>query len=526
MASIIRTAVWPDMPRRQWILVGVILALALVLRGALLGQPPAGFLAFNEGFYIDLAARMAHQPAFAWFLHPLDVNNPPLFPVLVSWLYRLGAPQVAGARIISVLAGTWSVFVTFLLGRLLYDDRTGIIAAAVLAVTPGAVLVDHNIQVDPLFVALLLTGLYLYVLAARTGSSTSALLGGAVVGLSILTKQAAIIVLPALALWETWCGHDLRWLKKGRVWRFVSALAVVGVPWYLAQVYTSNIGPMLSNAGRATGAATLVGGAWFWRFQFFSEVVWMLFPLTALLAAGGLVYAGWRRQAGDKLVLVLTAAFLAWYLAFHLHSYYLLPLAPVLALAVGRLCGGLLADRIPGHRMRLVLVSALLVVMMFASVLMLGGQKWGRWSPMTFRPRADVGFSGVRLYYDPEITGVYGPAMDHMPPGLAASPLPSQDFPNTPTTAGIENLLLSGVLGDAAGNSVPPLKPVTDLWLRPVFFGYAIGQTSLNDLTRVTDAQFFTNAAWTVERIGPWWRFGMQATTIDSGLYLYNKSSF
>ena len=512
--------------RRTWLILAGVVVLGVLLRGARLSEAPGGFHVFNEGFYVDLAMRMAQQPSpFAWFLHPLDVNNPPLYPVLVSWLYRLGAPHVAGARVISVIAAAWSVTVTFLLGRLLYDDRAGLVAAAVLAVMPGAALVEHNIQVDPLFVALLLTGAYLYVLSARTGSTASALFGGAALGLAFLTKQPAVLLLFLLAVWETWCAHDIRWLKKARGWWFAAGFVVVGLPWYLAQVGMGSIGAMFANANVIHGNSPLDGE--FWGHTFFSEIAWMLFPPAGLLWAAGLVWLGWQRKAGDKLLIVLTVGYLGWYIVFHQHSYYLLPLAPVFSLTVGRVCAGPLAEKIPWPRVRPWLVVALATAMVFASLLMLGGQKWGRWSPMSYDLQPDPGFDQVRLYYDPMIDGIFGPSTSHMPGRLMATPVTTQEFINAPAAAGVESRLLSVLYTDAQGRTIPPFKAVTEMWLRPVVFGYAIGQTTLEDSNgmRLHAAQAFTNAPWTAEKVAPWWHFGFQSSPVESGLYLYKKAS-
>ena len=510
-----RVALWPRMDRGRWALLGVILVSALVFRGLRLDELPAGFHVFNEGFYIDLASSMVRQPLFGWFLHPLDVNNPPLYSVIVSWLYRLGAPHVAGARIVSVLAGTWSVFVTFALGRLLYDERTGITAAAILAVMPGVVLVDHNIQVDPLFVALMLTSLWFYVASARSGSRMLPFVGGAILGLAFFKKQPAVIALPALAAWETWCARGLRWLRSDRVWKFALCFALVGVPWYVIQFFASGPGAMFANASNIASSGNL--GPYFWFDRFGLELWWMVFPLTAVVAVAGLVVQAVRREPGDKFVLVMTAVFLLWYVVFNRHTYYLLPLGALAAMSAARALGSL--QRFP----RPVFAGALallLVSMAMGTVLMMAGHKWGRWSPMSLQaPARPPGEWSLAVGNG--VGDLFGPTMNLVDPRFVVKQQSDGDYR--------AEALKSGKPGDASLllSLVPPpgARPRQILeatWLRPVLFGYAI---ALAPEDRVLMNEF-RGAAWSSEQVGPIWSFGLQSTQVPSGYFLYDHTSF
>jgi hypothetical protein len=474
---------------------------------------------------IDLASRMAHTRPFAWFLHPLDVNNPPLFSVIVSWLYRVGAPQIAGARLVSVVAGVTTIVVAFLLGRLLYGERTGLIAAVFLAVTPGAVLVDHNIQVDPLFVSLLVGAVYLYVLATRhVREDWTAVAGGAVLGLAFLAKQPAIIALPVLALWETWREPGVAWLRSRRTWRFLAGFAVLGLPWYAAQWFSKGLTTMIGNAGRIATAAVPLSDV---PLMLIVEVAWMMFPLTAILATAGIVYVAIRRLDGDKLVLLMVAGFVAWFVAFHFHPYYLLPLAPVLCLAAARLVEAVL-ERIPLASVGAASVVVLVALMGFASVLMLGGAKWGRWSPMAYSPSPDPGYATLRLLYDPSMEGVFGPTMRLMPSQLGAASGGPRELVAMSPPEDTEVLLLNGSYQAPDGLYAQPVRVIDETWIRPVLFGYAIGQTVLDtgNGKRFTTAQYFQNSSWRAERIAPWWAFGFASTPVKSGFYLYDKGSF
>jgi 4-amino-4-deoxy-L-arabinose transferase-like glycosyltransferase len=496
--------------------------IGLVLRAARLGEKPGGFLVFNEGWYVDLALREQVRGAFSWFLNPLDLNNPPLFNGVAATLLRLHLPTIETVRFISVAAGIAMVVLTFLLGRLLYDERTALTAAAALSVMPGVVMVTHNIQVDPLFVALLLGAVFFYVLSARTARLRDAITGGVLLGLSILTKQPGVLALPALAVWETWRSGHVRWVRERRAWSFAAAAIGVGASWYAIQ--------LLAAPQNLLGALAGVGGRpemSVWGLDVLGigllEAAWMVFPVTAAIALAGIIYLAWERRAGDRLVLSFLAAYVVYFVFFHLHSYYLLPTTPFLALAIGRVCMGAFARRHSAVGIRVAIVSLLVTAMTLASVLMLGGMKWGRWSPMSIAETTDLVPGIHHVYVGPVADGYWGPT-----PRLADARFgmevtePSGYLEKLAADPAAAVYLEIGGLSRSDGVAVRPRQEVQETWYRPVLFGVALGQWS----SLTADTQKFANGRWRAEKVGPLWRFGISAVQMPSEIAVYDRSSF
>jgi len=123
----------------------------------------------------------------------------------------------------------------------------------------------------------------------------------------------------------------------------------------------------------------------FWVSALGVEFLWMLFPVAGVLALAGLAFAAWRRSKGDKLVLVLVGVFLGYYILLHFHSYYMLPMTPFLALAIAAVTVDAFSRHYRARAARIVLVVSLVACMTLFSLVMLGGQKWGRWSPVAIR---------------------------------------------------------------------------------------------------------------------------------------------
>jgi 4-amino-4-deoxy-L-arabinose transferase-like glycosyltransferase len=509
---------------RRVLPLGLVLGVAALLRSARIAEAPGGFFAFNEGFYLQAALREIGRGPFAWFVAPDLLDKPPLYVGALSALLRFDVPHFASARLISVAAGLVTVGLTYVLGRMLYDRPTGLAAAAMLAVMPGVVLVDHNIQVDPLMVALMMGGLVAYVHSTRTGRTRDGVAAGVLLGLAILTKQPAALILPAVVVWETWNARGLSWLRNRRVALWASTALAVGGSWYVLQAVTAP-GRLLEGMMGTGGRSEMSGvGASFWLRQILPELAWMAFPLAAIVAAAGLVLAARRHTSGDRLVIVSAAAFLLYYVGFHLHPYYLLPTAPFLALAIGRVMTDEPTWRLVRPSLRLACFGILLALTALGAVLMMAGHKWGRWSPAISASSLGMPGRDVRLYQAAELEGGLGPSLALADPDVHARVMPFAEAVEAVRQPGLgeTRLLLSEQVMDPEGRPAEPAVILMDRRWRPVLFGCAIGQWP----DSFSWTQVFTNARWTVQRVGPVWRFGSVEDESPSGFFIYDAASF
>jgi hypothetical protein len=510
----------PDSARFvTWLLMGGIIAVGALLRGMRLGEAPGGFHVYNEFFYLQLAQREEARGLLEWFYRPLDVNNPPLFNAIFSTVLRLGGSPVVSGRLISLVSGLAAIVFVFLLGRLLFDERTGLVAAAALAVMPGVVLVNHNIQVDSLFVALTLGGVFFYVRSARYGGMGDAIIGGVLLGLGMLTKQPALLVLPALAVWRSWAHGGFAWLRERRSWVFAATTLCVGGLWYVLELAVEGQRLMGAMVGTAARPEMSKMDATFWSHTFGSEIMWMAFPLAAVLAIIGVFLMIARQENGDRFVLVFLVLFLVYFIGLHKHVYYLLPTTPFIALAIGRACMGAFDREYPAQTVRIVGVSVLLVAMAFGSIMMLSGQKWGRWSPTELKLTPGPGFARVHLYYEPRLDNYFWALPRFTDPSLSATSTAPDAFVELPKTPGVEDLYLASPLYTPEGARVPARESLTETWVRPVIFGYAIGQR----WETPSGTQIFSNMPWTAEKIGPLLRFGFYAIPAETPYAIYAR---
>lgn len=225
-----------------------------------------------------------------WLAHT-PVDKPPLFLYLVAGAMGwLGATETA-ARLPSLIATAWTVGLTFALGRKLYGNGVGIVAAWLTALSPFTLLFAPTTFTDPLLVALILGS----CLAAAHGRAGWA---GVSLGLALATKQQGIFFLPVVIIllviydlrhrahW-VFTIYDLRF--KPHVSRFTLALLLTLLPVLVWNLNRSQAPDFLTRSlvnygGLATNAASF-GERW-WSF------VELLYYSTASPVLNGVFVGG------------------------------------------------------------------------------------------------------------------------------------------------------------------------------------------------------------------------------------------
>jgi hypothetical protein len=185
--------IWPRMSERstRWTLIGILVAGA-TLR---LWQINAVGLNSDEAVYAGQGASIAGDPQLAPFF-PTFRAHPLLFQSLVSIGYLLHAPEVFG-RLASVALGLMTVYATYVLGRLLYGNRAGLIAAGLLALMPYHVVVTRQILLDGPRTLMSTVTLYLLARFALTERTSWLYAAAAALGLTFLCKEDSVILVGA-----------------------------------------------------------------------------------------------------------------------------------------------------------------------------------------------------------------------------------------------------------------------------------------------------------------------------------------
>jgi 4-amino-4-deoxy-L-arabinose transferase-like glycosyltransferase len=271
------------------------------------------------------------------------------------------------------LMGVGSVALLYATVKRWSGPVAGLIAGAVLALTPVAVLMFRFNNPDALLVLVLVAAAYATVRATERASARWLVLAGALVGAGFLTKMLqALLVVPALAVVylvaapttvRRRIGHllaaGLALLVSAGWWVAIVELVPASARPYIGGSQHNSIFELIlgyNGLGRLTGDETgSVGGGGFggtgmwgqtglgrlFDSEIGGQVAWLL-PAALILLVAGLVVTG-RRPRTDR----TRAALLLWggwllvtgltfsFMAGIFHAYYTVALAPAIGALVG-----------------------------------------------------------------------------------------------------------------------------------------------------------------------------------------------
>jgi 4-amino-4-deoxy-L-arabinose transferase-like glycosyltransferase len=290
------------------------------------------------------------------------------------WIMALSA-RIFGVNSWSILVpealiGVASVGLLFGTVKRWFGPAAGLIAGAVLALTPIAVLMFRFNNPDALLVLLMVAGAYATVRAVENGSTKWLALAGAFVGFGFLTKMLqALLVVPAYALAYLIAGPPK--LGKRIVQLLVAGVAlVVSAGWYIAivELVPASMRPYIGGSqnnsileltlgynglGRLSGDETGSvggggGGGWgetgilrMFDSSQGGQISWLL-PGALIVLLGGLVLVSARaRTDRQRAGLVLWGSWLVVtglvfsYMQGIFHAYYTVALAPAIGAVVG-----------------------------------------------------------------------------------------------------------------------------------------------------------------------------------------------
>src|SRR4051812_25655110 len=202
-AQSLRTAppvgLWPQTLARlqavpTWMWVAELTLLAFVLRRYHLGV---------ESFWFDEAdiVQQAQQPLLAVLTSFTRAGeNGPLYTLLLHFWIALFGTGEAAVRTLSLIFGTATVPVIFYTGRRLLNRELGLLAAALLAVSPFHIWHSQDAKMYTLVVLVTLISTTLYLQALETGQARWWAAYVVATWVALFTHGLAVLILVAQLL--------------------------------------------------------------------------------------------------------------------------------------------------------------------------------------------------------------------------------------------------------------------------------------------------------------------------------------
>src|SRR5438309_4092653 len=328
--------------------------------------------------YYSAAVMAGTKSWAAFFFGSLDASNFITVDKAPAslWVMEISA-RLFGFNAWSVLApqaleGVATVAIGYLAGRRWFGPAAGLLAGAVVALTPVAGLMFRFNNPDALLVLLITAATYATLRAMENGRTRWLVLAGVLVGLGFLAKELqAFIIIPVLAGVYLFAGPPSIGRRIGQV--LAAAVAViVSSGWWIAAVELApstsrpyiggsqnndlislifgynGFGRLTGNESGSVGGLGALGSRWgltgwnrLFNPQFGGQISWLIPGAVILL--GACLLPTWAPPVTD----MVRSAFLIWgggllltgavfsFAQGIIHPYYTVALAPAIGALVG-----------------------------------------------------------------------------------------------------------------------------------------------------------------------------------------------
>ncbi len=220
-----------------------------------------------------------------------------------------------GGRLVSVIAGSFSIALLFVVGRKLFSRFTGLFAAAILTFTPLHVTCSRYLKEDSLLCFFLLLTIVLVVKAAQEDKPWLLFLAAFTAGLSASTKYSGFLTAAIIGAAPFLRSRSFIPDRRFIVWGLAS-LVVVPVAFFIGTPYSIfNSKKFLSDFGfeqrHMLRGHTQAIDAWsqYWMYHFSRSVLPGMTPFTTVVSVAGMGVLLWRRRIEDLFIVGLILFF-------------------------------------------------------------------------------------------------------------------------------------------------------------------------------------------------------------------------
>ena len=267
----------------------------------------------------------------------------PLYPALVSLLYRLSGMQEAYARGLSVVFSVVGLYFLYRLINLFFSQSVAFWSALFYAILPLSVFYGRTVQPESLVVMSSLGGLYFFKCWLSTEKRIDLFTSWMFVAIAILLKVLPIVYLGLPLLFLAALKYKIKLFLRLDLWIYALSLIGVTALWYTHahQIYLDTgltFGFFSGDTDRYEWAKLL--SLQYWLDIVFRVMVRHFAVLGFVIALIGLTYR--REKAEDWFWEVgILSSFLAGALAptsSYVHEYYQLPVMFFGVVFIGKVC--------------------------------------------------------------------------------------------------------------------------------------------------------------------------------------------
>jgi hypothetical protein len=223
-----------------------------------------GKIAAGDGF--ERAPHPQLAPLDAWIPGRPTAEHPPLFPLLIGAITKLGANSYLAQKLVLCGVGTATVAFIGLAGREVAGATVGLVAAGIAAVYPFLWVVDGSLMSETLYGTLLAATMWLALRFWRRPSLGLAAAIGALAALAALTRGEALLLVPLLLLPLAYRGAP-GWGRRAAIAAVaVGAFVLVLAPWTIRNLTVFEEPVLISTNGSAVFVGSNCGPVYHGEF--------------------------------------------------------------------------------------------------------------------------------------------------------------------------------------------------------------------------------------------------------------------
>lgn len=185
----------------------------------------------DEGRYAVIGLALLDHPLdYSSRMHGVVTQFPPVLPYMLFISQAIFGAGDFAVRIVNPILGSLSILIIYALGRMMFNKNAGLIAAALMSVSPIAWFYDERILLEtPMnFFGLLTVFCFYYGYTKKNDEVLYA--SGAAFVLGFLSKQSTGIVLSGILLY-LFLAKRMAWIKEKRIWAAALVALLVMAPW-------------------------------------------------------------------------------------------------------------------------------------------------------------------------------------------------------------------------------------------------------------------------------------------------------
>ena len=215
-------------------LLAIILVLAIAFRALFWLEVvgPAAALRGDEIDYDAIARSLVSGHGFSLTDGSPTASRPPLYPILLSGVYRIAGARAEAGKILQILLGGAIVLLAYLLGRRLFSESEALAAAGLVACNPSLIFISSYLLAENLYIVLLLSFLVLFARQRKKPLSYAVCAaGGILLGLASLARPNAFPFAMLAAASLFFFGTGARGARFGKSMVMLAAVFAVLAPW-------------------------------------------------------------------------------------------------------------------------------------------------------------------------------------------------------------------------------------------------------------------------------------------------------